>query len=65
MSTATLLGATAVSVAASKSSFIISVDAMFTTFIERPFTNTSHAIGETQAISACNMQATPINSPAT
>jgi alkylhydroperoxidase family enzyme len=35
-----------------RSSFIISVDAMFTTFIERPFTNISHAIGKRRAI-AC------------
>jgi len=33
------------------SSFIISVDAMFTIFIERPFTNTSHAISKRRAIS--------------
>ncbi len=31
--------------------FIIFVDGMFTTFIERPFTNTSHAPGEIRAMS--------------
>ena len=34
-----------------KNFFIIFVDGMFTTFIARPFTNTSHAIRENHAIS--------------
>jgi len=37
-------------IAPAKIFFIIFVDGMFTTFIERSFTNTSHAIGESCAI---------------
>ena len=47
-----LLDVPAVPAFARRNFFIIFVDGIFTTFIERPFTNTSHAIGKAPAI-AC------------
>lgn len=45
--------------------FIIFVDAIFTTLMQRPFTNAFDVIARTQQIVACIGPATPINSLAT
>jgi hypothetical protein len=45
--------------------FSIFVERMFTTLVERPFTNAFDALGGTTSPLACIALATPINAPAT
>jgi hypothetical protein len=51
--------------AARNNIFIIFVDALFTTLQKPLFTKASGRFAKTQAVLACGVSASPINSPAT